>query len=194
MAAILSLLTSKLAGLLASAAALLFAAGLAWQTERIDGMPLIGGGLKAQVAQLEAKVASDELARANTQVALLTAQAQRTAAANDAARAHEEARSANAKQIQTVIREVPIRVDAKSNNLCILPVGAVRLLDAAASGADPDTVAARVAPGIADDAPSGTALSEAITLLVDDLGRARDNADQLRLLQAAVRGNRNKDN
>jgi hypothetical protein len=62
----------------------------------------------------------------------------------------------------------------------------VRLLDAAASGADPDFVAAHVAPGVADDAPSGIALSDVVALLAADLAIARDNADQLIHLERAV--------
>ena len=64
----------------------------------------------------------------------------------------------------------------------------MRLLDAAASGADPADVRARVAPGQPDDAASDVTLSEAVALLATDLGIARQTADQLRQLQAAVAG------
>lgn len=47
----------KLAGPLAIGAALLLGAGLLWQTARIEGLPLLGGGLKAQVAHLQQDIA-----------------------------------------------------------------------------------------------------------------------------------------
>jgi hypothetical protein len=75
-----------------------------------------------------------------------------------------------------------------TDSSCVVSWGAMRLLDAAASGADPDFVAAAVAPGLPDDTPSGIALSEAVTLLATDLAIARDNADQLRRLEGAVAG------
>ena len=81
---------------------------------------------------------------------------------------------------------MPVYVSAKSDALCVLPWGAVRLLDAAASGADPAFVAAAVAPGQPDDAASDVKLSEAVALLATDLGRARDNADQLKHLESAI--------
>ena len=53
-AAVLSWLGGKLGGF----CALVFALGLAWQTARIDGVPLLGGGLKARVAALTGEVAT----------------------------------------------------------------------------------------------------------------------------------------
>lgn len=185
-AALLSLLTSRLAGPLAAAAALLFGAGLLWQTARIDGVPLIGGGLKAQLAQLQAAQGADALARARALDAALAAQAEAAQAANDQARAHALESRANQTQIRTVIERVPVYVSAKSDQSCIVPWGAVRLLDAAISGADPDFVAAHVAPGEPDDSPSDVKLSKALSVLAADFAIARDNADQLRHLEGAV--------
>jgi hypothetical protein len=64
--------------------------------------------------------------------------------------------------------------------------GAIRLLDAAASGADLGDVAAAIAPGQPDDAASTIKLSDAIALLAADLGIARQNADQLTHLEKAA--------
>jgi hypothetical protein len=63
----------------------------------------------------------------------------------------------------------------------------VRLLDAAASGADPGDAAAHIAPGQPDDAASDVTLPEAVALLAADLGIARRNAGQLSGLEAAVK-------
>ncbi|HEY4078920.1 MAG TPA: hypothetical protein VGM26_18470 [Rhizomicrobium sp.] len=68
----------------------------------------------------------------------------------------------------------------------MLPWGAIRLLDAAASGAGLDDVAAAIAPGQPDDAASTVKLSDAVALLAADLGIARQNADQLTHLEKAV--------
>jgi hypothetical protein len=62
----------------------------------------------------------------------------------------------------------------------------VRLLDAAASGAQLGDVAAAVAPGRPDDAASDVKLSEAVALLAADLGIARQNGEQLDHLEKAV--------
>lgn len=179
-------LFSWLGGKFGGCCALLFALGLAWQTARIDGWPLFGGGLKAEVAALRGDRAARDLKDAKTQAALLQARAALTAQGRAQARAHAARQARTETQIRTVIEKVPIYVDAKSDAACILPWGFVRLLDAAASGADPDTVRAAIAPGRPDDAASDVTLSEAVALLAADLGIARDNADRLTRLQAAA--------
>jgi len=88
------------------------------------------------------------------------------------------------------IEEVPVYVSEKAAAACVIPLGAVRLLDAAASGADLDTVRAAIAPGQPDDAASDVGLPEALALLAADLGAARQNADQLEHLEKAVGGAR----
>jgi hypothetical protein len=187
MTTILEWLGGKVAGPVAMLCALVLAGGLAWQTGRIDGWPLIGGGLKAQVAGLQQQLSAHELADARAQAAAWTAREKLAGAANEQARLHAAGDQQIQTQIQTVIRKVPVYVSEKSNGACVLPWGAIRLLDAAASGADLDNVAARIAPGQPDDAASGIALSDAVALLATDLGIARQNADQLTHLEKAVR-------
>jgi hypothetical protein len=186
MTAILEWLGGKIAGPVAMLCALVLAGGLVWQTGRIDGWPLLGGGLKAQVADLQQQIAARDLADAKAQAAALAAQRKLTDAANAQARLHAVGNQAIQTQIQTVIRKVPVYVSEKSDSACVLPWGVIRLLDAAASGADLGDVAARVAPGQPDDAASGVALSDAVALLAVDLGIARQNADQLGHLEKAV--------
>lgn len=186
LATILSWLGGKVIGPVACACALLLAGLLAWQTARIDGLPLVGGGLKAQVTGLQQQIAARDLAAAQAQAAALAARAQLAAAQETIARAAATRDQAIQTQIQTVIREVPVDVDAKDDAACVVPWGLVRLLDAAASGADLRDVAARVAPGFADDAASDVKLSEIATVLAGNLGAARQNAGQLGALEKTV--------
>ncbi len=72
-----------------------------------------------------------------------------------------------ADQIQTktitLVKEVPRYVTPKADAACVVPVGAVSLLDSAANGSVPS------APIGLQDAPSGVALSE---LISDDVANA----------------------
>ena len=185
-AAIMTWLGGRLAGPVAGACALLLAAGLLWQTARIEGLPLIGGGFKAQVTGLQQQIAVRDLAATKAEVAALQARARLADAAGAQARAAAVSDQAIQTQIQTVIREVPVHVSDASDHECVVPWGAVRLLDAAASGAELGDVAAHVAPGQPDDAASDVKLSEAVALLAADLGIARQNAVQLEHLEKAV--------
>jgi hypothetical protein len=181
-ASVLSWLSARLMALLA----MLLAAGLLWQSIRIDGWPFLGGGLKAQVADLSHQVSAQKLADANALAAALAARQARAEAAEGVAADATRADQATQVQVQTILRKVPVYVSETSNRNCVVPVGAVRLLDAAASGADPGDLAAAIAPGQPDDAASGLTLSDAVALLAADLGIARQNAGQLSALQQAV--------
>jgi hypothetical protein len=187
-AALLSWLGGRVAGPLAGAVALVFAGGFLWQSARIDGLPLLGGGLKAQLAALEKDVAGRDLAQAKAEAAAMQARLQRTANGEAEAASHEAAQVKTETQIQTVIEKVPVYVTPKAAAACTLPWGFVRLLDAAASGADPAAVGAAIAPGQPDDAASDVTLPEALALLAADLGTARQNAGQLEHLEKAVAG------
>jgi hypothetical protein len=146
MTMILNWLAGRIAGPAAALCALVLGAGLAWQTARIDGWPLVGGGLREEVAGLQRRIAAQDLAQAKAESAALTARARLVDAAAAVARDHVASDQAIQTQIQTVIREVPKRVDAKDDAGCVVPWSVVRLLDAAASGAGLGDVAARVAP------------------------------------------------
>jgi hypothetical protein len=169
-----------------AALVLLLAALLVWQSVRIEGLPLLGGGLKAQIVQLEKMRDAHALADAQDATARLMAQRARDDHARRHAQDHLAMERATQTQIQTVIREVPVYVSAASDAKCVLPWGAVRLLDAAASGADPTQLRDHVAPGQPDDAASDVELSEMVALLAANLGTARRNADQLMHLQRAL--------
>lgn len=176
MTALLALLTARVP----MALALLLAGLLFWQSARIEGLPLLYEGLKARIATLDA------LADARADMARMGAQIAQAARGQEAVRTHLAQQRKSDVQIQTVIREVPVYVSPQSDQHCILPWGAVRLLDAAASGADPARLRDHIAPGQPDDAASGIALSEIVALLAANLGIARANAGQLEQLQRAV--------
>jgi len=176
----------RIAGPLAMLCALPFALGLAWQTARIEGVPLLGGGLKAKVAALTAAIAARDLKEAQAEAALLRARQQWIARGEGQAWAHAAQQAKTETQIRTVIEKVPVYVSQKAAAGCVIPWGAVRLLDAAASGADPADLHARIAPGQSDDAASDVTLPEALALLAADLGIARENAGQLERLEKAV--------
>ena len=188
-AALWGWLTGNAAGPMPSALALLLAAGLIGQTVRIDGLPLVGGGFKAEIGGLQQQLAARDLADAKARADALAARQKWIAAGEAEARAHLAASAATGRQIETIVEKVPVYVGEKSNAACVVPWGAVRLLDAAASGAGLDAVSTAIAPGQPDDAASDVTLSEAVALLATDLGIARDNADQLIRLEAAVRKN-----
>jgi hypothetical protein len=85
---------------------------------------------------------------------------------------------------KTLIREVPIYVTAETDRSYPVPVGLVRLHDAAALGlpaALPDPA------GRADDAPSGVAASTLGETVADNYGTCRANAAQLDALEEWVR-------
>lgn len=186
MAVLLRWLAGPLANTLTGVLALLLGLGLVWQSARIEGWPFFGGGLKDQIIALKADATARDLADAKARAAALQARAQWRAAAEVQARAHMAAAAATGRQIRTIVEKVPVYVSAKSDSACVVPWGAVRLLDAAASGAALDTVRAAVAPARPDDAPSDVTLSEAVALLAENLGAARANADQLARLRKAV--------
>jgi hypothetical protein len=185
-ATLMAWLGGKLAAPLAAALAVLFAAAFLWQSARIGGLPLLGGGLKSEVAALRGELAARDLAEAKAEAALLAAR-QRLAAKGEAAAAAQAAAQARTEtQIQTVIEKVPVYVSEKTSAACVIPWGFVRLFDAAASGAGLADVRDRIAPGQPDDAASDVTLSALATLLAADFGIARQNAGQLERLETAV--------
>lgn len=190
MSVILGWLTSKLAGPIAASIAALFAVGFAWQTVAIDGVPIVGGGYKAQVASLRLQVADDATAQAKfaaqANAAVLAAQSAQRLAQDKVASAYQNGINASQTVTQTIIRKVPVYVSQKSDAACIVPLGAIRLFDAAASGTDPSIAAALIAPGSPDDAASAIPLSDFVAMLAQNFGTGRDNADQLKALETAV--------
>lgn len=88
MMTILNWLAGRIAGPVAALCALVLGAGLVWQTARIDGWPLIGGGFKDEVAGLAQQIAARDLAQAKAESAALAARARSADAAERVARDH----------------------------------------------------------------------------------------------------------
>lgn len=125
-------------------------------------------------------------------------QAHLKADAEAAATAQSQARSVEAKNEKTaaevgakvektvaevryvtreIIKEVPVYVTVQADANCVVPVGAVELLNAAASGRPP----APDPSGRSVDAPSGVDLSAVAGTVVENYGYTRE-------LEAQVRG------
>lgn len=83
---------------------------------------------------------------------------------------------------ETLIKEVPVYVTVEADRQCVVPVGFVRLHDAAAAGsAIPEPA------GVADDAPSGVALSAIAATVAGNYGDYQAVSRQLTDLQDWVR-------
>lgn len=83
---------------------------------------------------------------------------------------------------QTLQREIPSYVTPATDRAFLLPVGFVRLHDAAASG-----VPALPAAGPADATASDVAASTAASVITDNYGTCHENAAQLSALQDWIR-------
>jgi len=84
---------------------------------------------------------------------------------------------------ETIIKEIPRHVTVEADAACTVPVGFVRLHDAAATGAnlpDPD-------PGGADAATAGIPLSGVAATVADNYTTGHLNAAQLTALQDLLR-------
>lgn len=129
---------------------------------------------------LETRVAKAAVARAEASRDL----AARQAAVSSAAGAKAEARLERERVVtRTLIREVPRYVTVESDRRCDVPVGFVRLHDAAAEGRDPVSAPA----GEPHDAASGLALSAVAGTVAENYGSCRETAERLTALQAWVR-------
>jgi hypothetical protein len=95
-----------------------------------------------------------------------------------------------ARQVQirtatrTIIEKVPVHVTAEADADCVVPVGFVRVHDAAATG---DEARLSEPPGQPDDAASGIALSAVAETVTFNYGVARETRQQLIDLQGWVR-------
>lgn len=77
---------------------------------------------------------------------------------------------------RTIIQKVPEYVTVEADARCTVPVGAVLLLNAAASGNPPPALA----PGESADAPSGVDLSAVVSVTADNYGTYHEVSAQLR--------------
>ncbi|HKT54489.1 MAG TPA: hypothetical protein VJP88_08550 [Caulobacteraceae bacterium] len=141
------------------------------------------GGYRLAWRLQDAAIADLKVADAKAQVAAVVAaqsaerkQAALTQAAGQAAETHQAAVQAAAQVIE---KKVPVYVTVQADAKCVLPVGAFRLLDGAAAGVDPDSLASVDAPGEPNDAPSGVDCSRFVALVAKDFAQYRSVAQQL---------------
>lgn len=85
-------------------------------------------------------------------------------------------------QSAVIVKQVPVYVTRQADARCTVPVGFVRLHDAAAQGA-----ALPASPGAAVDAPSGVALSAVAGTVAGNYGLCRATAERLSALQDWVK-------
>lgn len=86
---------------------------------------------------------------------------------------------------RTIVKEVPRYVTVEADRACPVPVGFVRVHDAAATGAD--GVPADPTAADPDATAEGVALSDVAATVVDNYGACRANAEQLIALQDYLR-------
>jgi len=113
---------------------------------------------------------------------------QTTQAADASAKVGEKVESAKVEVrtvTQTLTREVVRYVPAAADAQCVVPVGFVRLHDAAATGILPD---ASPTAGESADAPSGVALSAVGETVAENYGGCREDREALKGWQAWYAG------
>lgn len=141
-------------------------AGYAWLTgQRIDAAET-----RATTAESSAAAARSDLAASQASEHIVTKYVDRVQIVRE--------RGA------TIIQKVPVYVTAQADSHCIVPVGFVRLHDAAATSTTlPDPA------GPADAQPSGLALSTLAGTVVDNYTTCHATAENLTTLQDWVRDN-----
>lgn len=88
---------------------------------------------------------------------------------------------------QTIIKEVPVYVPAEADAACVVPRGAVVLLNAAAAGEPLPESAGEPDAAAANAAPSGIALSRLVGVTAENYGSYQSVARQLVDLQDWIR-------
>lgn len=143
-----------------------------------------GGGYKLRDLQ----AAKTELAQAKVQIEYRDRIIYKEREADDATqRIAEEAAKAQVvirTVTETLVKEVPVYVTVEADRQCPIPVGFVRLLDAAAAG---DGTPISEPAGQPNDTPSGLELSAVAAGVIDNYGTYNAVARQLTDLQNWVR-------
>ncbi len=137
-------------------------------------------------AKADAKAA--EASRKAQEAAVAAARATERATAVLAQESALRAAAADQKIVyrtNTIIKEVPTHVTAQTDARVCVPVGLVRLLDAAALGVDPADLV--LPAGQSDDTCSSVRASDLARSVVGNYGIARQNAEQLDQLIADIR-------
>lgn len=153
-----------------------FAGGIKWQDGAVQRA-------KGEVTAIKHKATED----ANRQlVATLQFERQQGAVTNQVAIAAAEHQVAIQTRTIETVREVPRYVTREADARCTVPVGAVRLHDAAAKGVPPDAVS--FAAGKPNDAASGVDLSRLMSVAAANYGSCLQVRQNYIDLQSWVRG------
>lgn len=162
-------LTDKVLAIAGGAASILLAFLLA-------GTTLQNMGLKHQIASY-AKAET----KAEVHTAVVVAQRQ------DASNAIETKAVETVEKVRTntvyLTKEIPDAIPAVADAACVVPVGFVRLHDAAASGLPSVPSPA----GLPDESPSGVQLSAVEQTVIANYGAGHETSEQLTALQDWVR-------
>lgn len=103
-------------------------------------------------------------------------------AGQDATAQYTTAALATQQHTVEIIKKVPVYVPAQADAGCTVPVGFVRLHDAAAADADPGNAAVGT-----DDTPAGIALSAVAGTVIENYSACHQTAAQLTALQSWVK-------
>lgn len=131
----------------------------------------------------QAHVMWDKAMTAQTTAAVARVEQKQAAVAAKAGADHAKSAAKTRVVYETLVKEVPVYVPASADDRCVVPLGFVRLHDAAAQGVPapaPD-------PGEPADAPSGVALSAVASTVVANYGTCASNTGQLVDLIALLR-------
>lgn len=119
--------------------------------------------------------------KADAEAALKASERARGTEATNEQTSQEVGRQVEEKQAEiryvtrTILKEVPIYVSPESDARCVVPVGAIVMLDTAATGNPP----APLAPGESPDAPSRHELSGVVSSVVENYGYTRELETQV---------------
>lgn len=184
MGSIISLFTSALGGIWGYVAALgigavVAGAGVGWTVHKIDHDAYVSLQLADQKAETKAITEAAQIVRAKDQVAL------------DHAVTEATAQQKIVTVTNTITREIHDHVTATqdqeaaaASHAGCVTYGFVRLLYAAERGLDPAGLG--LPAGQSDDACTAYGLSDLAAAIASDFGIARENAEQLNALEAAV--------
>lgn len=139
------------------------------------------GGFSLAWRLQDAKLANQRTLDARAQTAAVEAALKRERDQNkisaDAGKAAAEHQAPIQAHAQIIREEIPVYVTREADARCIMPLGAFRVLDSAATGLPVDPTLG--GSGQPNDAPSGVDCSRFVDLVAEDFARYRAVAQQL---------------
>lgn len=127
-------------------------------------------GWKVRDADYQRHLKADARAALEASEGARATEAKNEKTATDIGRQVEEAKTEIQIVTRTLIKEVPIHVTAQADAHCVVPLGFVRLHDAAATGGPAPSYASGESP----DQASGVELSGVVSSVTDNYGYTRE--------------------